>query len=98
MQVKKVFLTLALFLVASVTRAGIIPVSVVDASSTFGSYDVNNLVNGAGLSGNLHSGDWENKWLTNEAVTGTLTFDLGSIFDVSSSREFNFQVHHCLSC
>lgn len=90
MPVKKLFLTLTLFLVASVTRAGIIPVSDVDASSTFSTYDVVNLVNGAGLSGNLHSGDWENKWITNATVTGTLTFDLGSIFDVASTSIWNY--------
>ncbi len=74
----------------SIANAGLITVSDVTASSTFHTYDVNNLVNGSGLTGNSHSGNWENKWLTNETVTGTLIFDLGSIFDISSSSIWNY--------
>ena len=85
MKPTRIFSGIILFVVASSAYAGLIPVSEVTASSTFSSYNTDNLVNGSGLSGNTHDGNWENKWLTNETVTGTLVFNFGSIFDISSS-------------
>lgn len=67
-----------------------IPVSSVTASSTFYTYDVNNLINGNGLIGDLHSGDFRGKWITNETPTGTLIFDLGGVYEVSSTSIWNY--------
>jgi hypothetical protein len=67
-----------------------ISVASVTASSTFFTYDVNNLINGSGLSGGLHNGDFHNKWLTNTTSTGQLTFDFGSVFNVTSTEIWNY--------
>jgi len=71
-------------------QAAEIAVSSVTASSTFYTYNVNNLINGSGLVGANHTGDWVNKWLLNGTTTGTLTFDLGSLFKVGSSTVWNY--------
>lgn len=75
---------------AASSQAAEISVANVAASSTFYTYNVNNLINGAGLTGNLHSGDWENKWLTDGTTTGTLTFDLGSVYSVGGTDIWNY--------
>ncbi|AEE22473.1 PEP-CTERM sorting domain-containing protein [Paraglaciecola chathamensis] len=90
MKPNRIFSGIILFVVASSAYAGLIPVSEVTASSTFYSYSTDNLVSGSGLSGNTHDGNWENKWLANETVTGTLVFNFGSIFDISSSSIWNY--------
>lgn len=71
-------------------HAAPITVSSVTASGTFSSYNVNNLINGSGLSGGLHSGLYTGKWLTNGTVTGSLVFDLGAVFDVTNSSIWNY--------
>jgi len=71
-------------------QAAEIAVSSVTASSTFFTYNVNNLINGNGLVGTDHTGNWENKWLLNGTTTGTVTFDLGSLFKVGSSTVWNY--------
>lgn len=90
MKFYKLMLGALLLVVCSAANAGVISVSDVTPSSTFYTYDVNNLVNGAGLSGNIHDGTWSNKWMTNQTVTGTLTFDLGTIYDISSTSIWNY--------
>lgn len=80
----------AALLVSGVVNAGLIAVSDITASSTFSSYDVNNLINGSGLSGSSHSGDWTTKWMTNETVTGSLIFDLGATYNVYSGSIWNY--------
>lgn len=67
-----------------------IDVADVTASSTFHTYSVENLINGAGLTGGLHSGNWIDKWLTNGTVTGSLTFDFGSTFNVATTNVWNY--------
>ena len=62
----------------------------VTASSTFYTYNVDNLINGAGLTGSLHSGNWENKWMTNGTTTGSLTFDFGSTYTVGTTNIWNY--------
>jgi hypothetical protein len=71
-------LTIGLCLSVS-TPATATPLAVVNVtpSSTWFTYDVNNLINGSGLSGNLHDGIWQHKWMTNQTSTGWLVFDLG---------------------
>lgn len=86
---KKIIFLLCCLSIGS-ANAALINISSVTASSTFHTYDQNNLINGSGLSGGLHSGDWKTKWLTNSTVTGSLIFDLGSVFDVSSSSIWNY--------
>lgn len=71
-------------------HAAEIAVASVTASSTFSTYDVNNLINGNGLVGANHTGAWEGKWLLDGSTTGTLTFDLGSLFKVSSTTIWNY--------
>lgn len=72
-----------------------IPITSVTASSTFFTYNVNNLINGSGLSGNVHSGNWSTKWMTNGTVTGLLTFDLGATFGVGSTEIWNYGTGCC---
>lgn len=80
----------ALAFLATPAAASEISVAGVTASSTFYTYNVNNLINGAGLVGDLHSGDWTGKWITNDTVTGWLTFDLGSQLFVGSTKIWNY--------
>ncbi|HET8871451.1 MAG TPA: discoidin domain-containing protein [Aquabacterium sp.] len=74
----------------STSHAAEITVANVSASSTFYTYNPINLINGSGLTGDMHSGDWFNKWITDGVPTGTLTFDLGSAFDLSSTSIWNY--------
>lgn len=71
-----------LVLAQPAAAATITPVSVT-ASNTFelfGQYRAENLINGSGLSNNLHNDDFAAMWLTNLGVQqATLTFDLGSV-------------------
>lgn len=71
-------------------QAAEIAVSSVTASSTFYTYNANNLINGNGLSGDLHSGNWEAKWLLDGSTTGELTFDLGKLFKVGNTTIWNY--------
>lgn len=71
-------------------QAADIAISSVTASSTFYTYNAANLINGNGLSGDLHSGNWEAKWLLDGATTGYLTFDLGGLFKVGSTTIWNY--------
>lgn len=71
-------------------HAAEIAVSSVTASSTFFTYNVNNLINGNGLVVDQHTGAWENKWLLDGVTTGTVTFDLGSLFKVGSTTVWNY--------
>jgi hypothetical protein len=77
------------------TIAAPINVASVNASSTFYSYNVNNLINGSGITGNYADGNWENKWLTDNTVTGTLLFDLGAVYDLSSTSIWNYGTGCC---
>ena len=86
--------TALIFLVFSLTlnssAASTISIAGVEASSTFATYDLQNLINGAGLTGDLHSGDFEGKWMTNRTPTGFLIFDLGAVLNVASSNIWNY--------
>lgn len=75
---------------ATAPNAAQLGVSSVTASSTFFTYDSINLINGNGLSGNLHSGDFTTKWMTNNTPTGWLVFDLGGIYNVATSSVWNY--------
>lgn len=71
-------------------QGGIIPVSKVMASSTFAASDVQNLINGQGLEGELHSGEFADKWMGEESVQPSLIFDLGVVFEVASTMIWNY--------
>ena len=59
---------------ASIAQAGLIQVSEVSASHTFGNYRANNLINESGLSGDLHDGGANSKWLSYR-MNGFVLFD-----------------------
>lgn len=81
-------------MVCSAATAGQIAVSSVTASSTFVSYDVDNLINGQGLSGGLHDTNFQHMWMDDSAVdtagTPSLIFNLGSVFTVSTADVWNY--------
>lgn len=87
-------MVLALAATAS-AQAAEIAVASVTASSTFYTYDVNNLINGSGLTGDLHSGDYQTKWLLDSTPTGTLTFDLGGAFQLDNTQVWNYGLGCC---
>ncbi len=56
--------------------AQITPIGV-DASSTFFTYNKDNLINNSGLTGGLHGAAYSTMWMNNgTGTTGILTFDL----------------------
>jgi hypothetical protein len=71
------------------------------SSSTFFTYDVNNLINGSGLVGNLHDNDWEHMWITDGTPTGWLIFDLGAVYSLgyaSVSWPWHASCANALNC
>lgn len=72
-------------------QADQLAVSSVTASSTFHTYNVNSLINGGGLNlDGTHTGNWSEKWITDGTATGTLTFDLGGVVTLGSTRIWNY--------
>lgn len=81
---------------AGAASAAEISIAGVTASSTFFTYDVQNLINGAGLiGGGLHDGDFHHKWMANERDVPTLVFDLGALYTVTSSEIWNYNGGCC---
>lgn len=81
---------------AGTVLAGVItPVSVV-ASEEFpfwGQYRAVNVINGSGLNGGLHDGDFNNMWMTDLGTqAATLTFDLGAEHLLSGVNIWNYNV------
>lgn len=74
----------------SALAASEIGIASVTPSSTFSTYNAINLINNAGMIGDLHDGAFTHKWLTNATVTGTLVFDLGTLYDVDSTTIWNY--------
>ena len=66
----------------------------VTATNTFpfwGIYNPENLIDGSGLSGDLHDADFANLWMTDLGVSAaTLTFDLGQTFKLSGADIWNY--------
>lgn len=86
----KTTLLLATSILAAGTANAVI-ISGVSASSsvgTFSSYSINNLTNGVGLSSldieATHGNHYSDMWMSDEATTGVLTFDLGGLYAVSA--------------
>jgi hypothetical protein len=76
---------------ASAGATTITPVSV-SATSTFWTYDVNNLINGSGLSADgLHDRFYSTHWMTDLGVSrAQLTFDLGAVYQLVSADIWQF--------
>ena len=75
---------------APAAAATIQPVGVV-ASDTFANYDVNNLINGSGLSGGKHDTHWGNMWQTSwDDVPHWLVFDLGQKVSLQSTSIWQY--------
>lgn len=88
------FAAAGLVVAAPATAAVVTPVGVT-ATSTFnnGFYTPQNLINGSGLSGGLHSNFFGDMWMTDlGASKASLTFDLGGVFNLSGASlwQFNF--------
>ena len=81
--------------VAVVCSGATIPVATVTPSSTFFTYDAANLINGSGLSGGLADDNFHNMWMTNGTTTGTLVFDLGSVFSLADTLVWNYNADCC---
>ncbi len=84
------YLTAGALMALPMSAHAAITISNVTASSTFRTYNVVNLVNGSGLTGSLHNGEFENKWLSDAEPAPTLTFDLGSIYALSDTVIWNY--------
>ena len=84
------YLTAAALVALPMSAQAAISISNVTASSTFRTYNVVNLVNGSGLTGSLHNGEFENKWMSDAEVTPTLTFDLGSVYALWNTVIWNY--------
>lgn len=84
------YLTAAALVALPMSAQAAISISNVTASSTFRTYNVVNLVNGSGLTGSLHNGEFENKWLSNLEPTPTLTFDFGSVYALWNTVIWNY--------
>lgn len=84
------YLTAAALIALPMSAQAAIAISNVTASSTFRTYNVVNLVNGSGLTGSLHNGEFENKWLSNAEPAPTLTFDLGSVYALWNTVIWNY--------
>jgi hypothetical protein len=88
------------FLALAALHANAAPIAGVTVSTTFASPAdsgsvIQNVVNGSGLSsyttGAAHAaGVPENAWAASGPVTGTITFDLGGIFDLDGMAVWNF--------
>lgn len=81
---------LVLAVAAPAAAATIQPVAVT-ASDSFWTYDVNNLINGSGLSGGLHDTNWSNMWQSSwDDVPHYLVFDLGQKVALTSTSVWQY--------
>ena len=94
---KKVMLAALCFaILPSIVSAAVITPVAVDSSSTFPTYDQNNLIDGSGLSGGLHGTEYNTMWLNgSEGADGELTFDLGGTYAITSSDIWQYNATCC---
>lgn len=85
-----IFRTLVLLFMAVTMHAVQITPTTVSASSTFYTYNVQNLINDSGLSGGLHDAAWQNMWISDTEIPATLTFDLGDRYDLNSTEIWQY--------
>lgn len=76
---------------APASAAVIQPVGVV-ASDTFNDfYPAVNLINGSGLNGNLHDGNFQNMWQSTwDEIPHWLVFDLGQVVHLTETHIWNY--------
>jgi len=85
----------AFAMAGSAAQAANVAVSGVTASSTYYTYNVQNLINGSGLTGGVHDGDYTHKWMTDQSQTGWLVFDLGSSYNLTGTDIWNYNGGCC---
>lgn len=71
-------------------QAADLPVIGIMSSSTFETYRVINLVNGRGLTGDQHSGDYLGKWMNNGGDTATLVFEFDGLKQLAGTTIWNY--------
>lgn len=88
---------LAFAVMAPAARAATIPIVSVTPSDTFFSYDVNDLINGSGLSAGLHDNNFENMWMSDyhDTPEGSLVFDLGDAYALNFTSIWNYNADCC---
>ena len=82
-----------LAIAAPAAAATITPVGVTasDTFPFFGEYKPENLINGSGLTGELHNANYANMWMTDLSIdAATLTFDLGGEFALDAIKVWNY--------
>lgn len=89
---KSILAIAALGLAATSAHATVITPVSVTATSTFWTYDVNNLINGSGLSATgVHDRFYSTHWMTDLGVAqAQLTFDLGAVYELASADIWQF--------
>lgn len=78
----------------SAASAAVISPVAVEASNEWpfwGQYRAVNVINGSGMNGGLHDGNYNNMWMTDLGIqSATLTFDLGNVFTLSGVNLWNY--------
>ncbi len=86
---------LLLFGMVGLANAATIKPSSVLSSSTYFSYDENNLINGNGLNTitGLHGTTHTGMWMSDSGSSGDLTFDLGGLYNLTSTNiwQYNYK-------
>lgn len=87
-------------LFGQLTFAAVTSPSSVVASSTFGSYQLIDLINQDGISGGLnggtHSNIFDTMWMSDRNdVTPTLTFNLGQVSDITTAHIWQYNASCC---
>ncbi|MCG2840817.1 PEPxxWA-CTERM sorting domain-containing protein [Sandaracinobacter sp. RS1-74] len=81
----------AAFVATAPATAAVIQPVAVTASDSFWTYDVNNLINGSGLSGGKHDTNWNNMWQSTwDQVPHWLLFDLGQNVSLKSASIWQY--------
>lgn len=79
---------------ATPTAAATITPVAVTATNTFpfwGQYRPERLIDGSGLSGDLHNDDFNGMWMTDQSVQqASLTFDLGAVHQLTGASIWNY--------
>jgi hypothetical protein len=85
------------FLVAP-TMADIITPVGLEVSSTYCSYNKQDLINNSGLSGGLHGTDYRDMWMSGEwDTTPWLVFDLGNLCTITSTDIWQYNADFALN-
>ena len=86
----------ALICVPTVSIAQDITPTGVTVSSTYFSYDAQNLIDDSGLSGGVHDGNYDNMWMSDSGdTTPWLVFDLGSVQTLAEAHIWQYNYDEC---